>query len=327
MDHGFLRALQNKVDWQMRDAMAGAIAEIATQDGAGAPPAAGDPALLEALKRDGVCKAPRGLSAGQCADALRYFDATPCYAGHVPAASDGAPRLPAETARLSTYGSYRLEQSMAAPHLIELGLHPEILALAGAYLGCLPLLYSINTFWTFPGEGAGMTHGFHRDEDDYRFLAIFLYLTDVAPGEGELYFIEGTHNVQTVGARIRPRWLKRALPFQRPDVASDAEELRRLSNGNGYGHDAFYERRFARYIRCVAGAAGSAFAADTFGLHRGTPPRTRARLVTWFRYGLYENVAYRADGTVPVPVSRLGGWIADDPRARAASRLVLDWTR
>ena len=324
MSPEFLRALQNKVDWSLRDAMARALAELAPP-GPAAPPA--EPALLQALRRDGLCKVPQGLSAAQCAEALRYFEGAPCFAGHVPAASDGVARTPAETARLSTYGSYRLEQSLAAPHLVELALHPAILGLAAAYLGCLPLLYSINTFWTFPGEAAGMTHGFHRDEDDYRFLAVFLYLTDVEPGEGELYFIEGTHNVQTVGIRLRPRWLKRVLPFQKPDVASDAEEFRRLNNGNGYGHDAFYERRFPGYIRRVAGPAGTAFMADTFGLHRGTPPRSRARLVSWFRYGLYENVAYRADRTQPMPASRLEDRVAGGPLARAASRLVLDWTR
>jgi hypothetical protein len=320
----FLRALQNKVDWSLRDAMARALAELSPAAPA-APPA--DAALLEALKRDGLCRAPRGLDAAQCAEALRYFEATACFAGHVPAASDGVPRLPAETARLSTYGSYRLEQSLAAPHLIELALHPGILALAGAYLGCLPLLYSINTFWTFPGGGAGLTHGFHRDEDDYRFLAVFLYLTDVEPGEGELCYIDGTHNFQTVGIRIRPRWRKRVLPFQKPDVASSAEEFRRLNNGNGYGYDAFYERMFAGYLRNVSGPGGTAFAADTFGLHRGTPPRSRARLVTWFRYGLYENVAYKTDGTEPVPASRLRGRLSGDPLGRAAARLVIDWSR
>lgn len=326
MSPEYLRALQNRVDWSMRDAMAGALAELARAAGAPALPAP-DAALAGELARAGICKAPVGLSRERCSEAVEYFSATRCYAGHVPAASDGVPKLPADAAKASTYGSYRLQESMAAPHLLECALHPQVLGLAGAYLGCAPLLYSINTFWTFPGEKPGLTHGFHRDEDDYRFLAVFLYLTDVEPGEGELYFIEGTHNVQTVSIRIRPRWLKRVLPFQKPDVASDAEEFRRLSNGNGYGHDAFYERRFSGYVRCVAGPAGAAFMADTFGLHRGTPPRSRPRLVTWFRYGLYENVAYRHDRTERVPASLVRGRIDDDPAIRHVSRLVLDWER
>lgn len=323
----FLRALQNKVDWSLRDAMARAMAEIAAQNGARAPDSAGAVPLLHALQRDGLCHAPCKLSTAQCAEAVRYFTDTPCFAAHVPASSDGVARLPAETAKTSTYGSYRLAESLSAPHLIELALHPDILALAGAYLGCLPLLYSINTFWTFPGEKPGLSHEFHRDEDDYRFLAVFLYLTDVELGEGELYFIEGTHNCQTVGTRIRPRWRKRILPFQKPDLATTADEFRRLNGGTGYGYDAYYTKLFSPYIRCVAGAAGTAIAADTFGLHRGTPPRSRARLVTWFRYGLYENVAYKTDRTAPVPAGRLKGRLPDDALTRAASRLVLDWAQ
>lgn len=156
---------------------------------------------------------------------------------------------------------------------------------------------------------------------------MFLYLTDVEAGEGELYFIDGTHNCQTVGIRVRPRWRNRVLPFMRPEAATNAEEFRRLNGGTGYGYDAYYERLFPPYIRRVDGPAGTAIAADTFGLHRGTPPRTRARLVTWLRYGLYENVAYKADGTQPVPASRLKGRLPDDALTRSASRLVLDWAR
>lgn len=322
-----LRSLQNKVDWSMRDAIARAIAEFVAQTATLPPMPATDPALLEGLARSGICRAPLPLPAAQCIEVVRHFSATPCYAGHVPAQSDGIPRLPLEAAKVSTYGSYRLLDSVVAPHLVEFALHPQIVALAAEYLGCRPLLYSINTFWTFPRDEPGLTHGFHRDEDDYRFLAVFLYLTEVEVGEGELYFIEGTHNGQTVGTQVRPRWLKRVLRFVRPGIATTAEEFRRLNGGTGYGYDTYYAKLFRDRIRRVDGPAGTAIAADTFGLHRGTPPRTRARLVTWFRYGLYENVAYKADGTQPVPASGFKGRLPDDPLTRSASRLVLDWAR
>src|SRR5688572_28190452 len=76
-------------------------------------------------------------------------------------------------------------------------------ALASAYLGCLPALYSINTFWTFPVGRPGLSHEFHRDEDDYRFMVVFIYWTPVEPGEGEFYFIEGTHDPEAVAQRLR----------------------------------------------------------------------------------------------------------------------------
>ena len=72
-------------------------------------------------------------------------------------------------------------------------------------------------------------------------------------------------------------------------------------------------------------AATAVIAADTFALHRGTPPRSRPRLVTWIRYGLYENDAYKTDGTRPLPSSILGGRVPGDALTRHVSRLVLDW--
>jgi len=322
-----LRSMQNTIDWAERDAVANALARAAAERVPGPVPGAASGGLLRELRERGICGAPLGISPSMCEDVRTYFRGIPCYAAHVPASSDGIARGADEVAGRSNYGSYRLDQSLAAPHMMELALDPRVLDLVGGYLGCVPSLYSINTFWTFPAAGAGLTHDFHRDEDDYRFVVVFVDWTDVEPGEGEFYYIEGTHDRDAVERRIgRSLWpLFYRLRGRR--WIHGAEDFRRLNSGSGYGHDVVYRRLFGKHIRRFEGRAGTAIVTDTFGLHRGAPPRTRTRLCTWLRYGLYANEAYRIDRTEPAPASLVRDRIRDDAATRYITRLTLDWNR
>jgi hypothetical protein len=293
-----LRSVQLQVSWADRD-------EIATRLARSRRATTEQDAKLSA---DGVCRLPWSVDESSCADVVSYFSATRCYGGHVPAQSDGVLRTVSEQA--SGYASYALSQSISAPHLIEFATDKRLIAMAGAYLGCAPQLYSINTFWTFPA--GGFTHGFHRDVDDFRFVSVFVYWTPVEIGDGEIYFIEGTHDRHAVIQRVSGR----------SDLSD--EEKAMLIGGSSYGHAALYERAFGEYIKALPGPAGTAFAADTFGLHRGSKPIT-PRLCTWFRYGLYENAIYRNDATKPVKRDAIAGRLEDDEDTRSATRLVIAW--
>lgn len=70
--------------------------------------------------------------------------------------------------------------AILTPHVIERAL--ALTDIAAAYLAVDPPVgYSMNAFWTRPGPQAerGDIQGFHRDEDDIRFLVMFIYLTDI----------------------------------------------------------------------------------------------------------------------------------------------------
>jgi len=72
------------------------------------------------------------------------------------------------------------DDAIVAPHLFEAAL--DLTDVAAAFLGRdPPICYSANAFWTRPGPAAARPdiQGFHRDQDDARFLAMFVYLTDV----------------------------------------------------------------------------------------------------------------------------------------------------
>jgi hypothetical protein len=70
--------------------------------------------------------------------------------------------------------------AIMAPHLFERGIRAT--DVAGAYLDRNPpIAYSMNAFYTRPGTAAVRKdiQDFHRDADDVRFLAMFVYLNDV----------------------------------------------------------------------------------------------------------------------------------------------------
>lgn len=83
---------------------------------------------------------------------------------------------------------------LAAPHLWDLIV--SLLPTAVAYLGVEPHLYSVNAFWTRPTDKPLRPdiQEFHRDYDDDRFLAMFVYGTDVLEEvDGPHRFVVGSH--------------------------------------------------------------------------------------------------------------------------------------
>lgn len=70
--------------------------------------------------------------------------------------------------------------AVCSPHLLERAL--AMTDVASAYLGRDPAVaYSANVFWTRPGPAGSRPdiQEFHVDSDDVRFLAMFVYLSDV----------------------------------------------------------------------------------------------------------------------------------------------------
>jgi hypothetical protein len=82
--------------------------------------------------------------------------------------------------------------SVRAPGLLEMALW--YLPLARQVLEAEPFLYSLNTFYTWPNwYTKADIQEFHRDQDDAKFLAFFVYLTDVVEeADGPHQFKIGT---------------------------------------------------------------------------------------------------------------------------------------
>lgn len=272
-----------------------------------------DDFLLSELRTKGIIKLPSlQLSLSQINDIHQYLKNIPVFSGHVPAQSDRLRRYLGKSSKKFRFGSYELEDSLLCPHILELALSPQVLAIAEQYLGCLPTIYSINTWWSFPGFSASVAQDYHRDVDDYKFLALFIYLTDVEGGNkgGQHQFVTHTHEEDQV-VNILNGNSKLASELFIPKLKE-----------NGYNQKELYEKIFHQQIVDITGKAGSVFLADTYAFHKGMPPKKDPRLVCWIRYGLRKNLTYQNDETTPIPFQLIQKRITDSEKNRYLLRLL-----
>jgi hypothetical protein len=263
------------------------------------------------------------LSPNAIKDILAHFAERPCFNAHVVAQSDGIGRHPEELADRSHFGSYRAADVITAPHILELANDPRILSAVGSYLGCVPSLYSMNAWWSFPrpGFGTSTTQNFHRDCDDYKNCVLFLYLTDTFE-DGCHQYIRYSHDPDLLARHFghRGRFTVERVGGEKLNVSEGLDEL---FEGAGYGRDDVYKTLFSDLVEPIAGAAGDGFLTDPDGLHRATLPTNKRRLIVWLRYGMHRNSAYVQDLLLPVPRREVVGRLPDTLAARFINRLVV----
>lgn len=168
-------------------------------------------------------------------------------------------RLPPGTAM----AAYPLRTILESPDLLGLVNAAPVLRIAADYLGCKPTLSSLGVRWSFPASGPPRaTQRFHRDPDDWQFLKLFVYLTDVDAGSGPHVYV--MQSPRTAG-QIRAR------PYARRAIDS---------------------RFGADQVRTVVGPRGTAFMADTYGIHAGLVPTRTPRLLLQAQYSLLPVFAF-----------------------------------
>jgi hypothetical protein len=183
--------------------------------------------------------------------------------------------------------SYSLADLLACPHILPLINNAAVLQIARAYLGCRPTISSVGLTWSFPSHAAAQradAQYFHRDADDWRFLKLFVYLTDVDEQSGPHEFVTASHHSS---GRI----------FSKPYTD---EELER-----SYGRHSMVK---------ITGPKGTTFIEDTWGLHKGHVPISRPRLLLQVEYSVLPVMKW---DYFPVPV--LGAQLLD----RYTNRLLI----
>lgn len=152
---------------------------------------------------------------------------------------------------------YRTEDVLSCPDILRIANHPRLLAAAARYLGCKPTISNLSVWWSFPADGTAQeAENYHRDVDDWRFVKLFVYLNDVGPGGGPHCFVRGSH---------------RSWRFVRKRRLTDNEVA-----------EVFPVEDMLE----IGGKAGDAFLEDTFGLHKGQPPRSQRRLLFQVEYSV-----------------------------------------
>jgi hypothetical protein len=219
-----------------------------------------DTTASHVLQRDGLATLGQLLSAQQCADIHASLVDKSLSGRDAP---DGRFTL-ADRSDAMRVAEYDLVDIINCPHVLALANSEPLLGLAEQYLRCKPTLSSLMLRWSFPADAPiGNVQRFHRDSDDWRYLKVMVYLTDVGELDGPHVYVLGTH--------------EEAAPM-RIQVEDDAAIHRR------YGKDA---------AKVVTGLRGTGFAVDTAGIHKGALPIAKPRLMLQMQYSLLPSYANR----------------------------------
>jgi hypothetical protein len=158
------------------------------------------------------------------------------------------------------------------PHLLRVANNSKYLSIASQFLGCQPTISLITIWWSFAGRDKPVqAELFHRDVDDWKFVKLFVYLTDVDEGAGPHIYVKNS------------------------SASDKLLKIRRYQDEEVF--DAFGKDN----VLTLTGKAGSTFMEDTYGLHKGQLPTKKNRLIMQVEYSLNQ-IAYEYQ---PVPRSSL----------------------
>lgn len=209
----------------------------------------------------GYARLPCRLDPGICKNILEYayLQEYSCLAQHddqhTKYAIQGLDEI-----RPYTLSAGMKESSIHGCELIDIIINdPVILGLATFYLRSSVCIRSVSLWHSFESAfhrpSGELAQLFHYDLDEFRWLKLFIFLTDVTPENGPHVFIPGSH---------RPG-------FKHPHLLS-----RGYSRISDEDMDHFHPRSSWEYVTCPA---GTLVLADTRCWHKGTPIKSGVRTV------------------------------------------------
>lgn len=241
--------------------------------------AASQTETLGCLERDGYAFLPGHVPADTAREIEGEVDSL-CMEGR-------QLQLPARVAGLTDQADYReasrLEQSdldlgvdhfryltsavnvadplVALPQLVDIAFDRRLLDLAGAYLGCPPLLGFVKLTRSLVNDLRPFdTEEFHVDGNSTSLVKAFVHLHDTDVGAGPHQFVRASHRERIAG------W----------DVSARASE-------------ELIERRYGRDRMVIHGArAGDVVLEDTSGFHRRLKATSRDRTLLILNYVVHD---------------------------------------
>lgn len=218
-----------------------------------------DPLLLRhsiEIDDSGITHLAPPLTSGQCTELVDYFSSRNVYDPYRPESAPFKPQGPGRHPN-SHVAHHNPEDIVQAPYLLEMANDPGILSIVERFLGCKPSISYMAAWWSYATPlGAQQAEFFHRDVDDWRFLKLFVYLTDVNVESGPHVYVRQSSRSKNL-AKIRR--------FSDQEVAQHFKP---------------------EQIRIITGKAGNAFLEDTFGIHKGQPVQQGQRLLFQVVYSM-----------------------------------------
>ena len=228
---------------------------------------------LKDFQRLGYIKLPPILSEIQCQEVRSYLLTRPL----IDTKGSGKTFLLDDIPEDCRIGDYPLSTVVNCPNVMELANHPDILTLAFEYLGFMPVITGMSLRWTFPHSNKpDKVQRFHRD-CEMGSIKLMVYLTDVDAESGPHTFATGTH-LDRMPVRLH----------------------------------SFPDNQVSGEHKTILGSVGTTFFIDTRGLHKGSVPIAKPRLMLGVQYSLlpcplfkYEPVPYTGSLKLQKYVNRL----------------------
>lgn len=236
-------------------------------------------AFARSLDSDGYVMLPPLLNAAQIGDVFDYIADKPCFDRWKSAS--GQFHISEAPANCHT-APYLETDIVGCPHLLEAANHPLILEVMSELLGCKPTISNIGLWWSLSGhDQPEEAENFHRDVDEWHFIKLFVYLTDVTQDSGPHVFVKGSH----CEAKLLP-------------ISRYTDEHVKATFG---------EDRIMQFM----GDAGTNFLENTFGFHKGQLPRTGNRLLFQAQYSMLPIHLYKYHPVrlAPERVAKLDGYV------------------
>ncbi len=209
------------------------------------------------MRQAGIARLGPLLGPARAAELRSYFEAREVADPYRPTEGSYLPGSGRRHAN-SHVAFHTARDVVLAPYLLELVNRPDLIDLASRILGCRPTIGYLAAWWSYATPiGAQEAENFHRDVDDWRFLKLFIYLSDVTADDGPHIYVQNSVS----SPRLR--------------------EIRRFSNEEvvtSFGQEN---------ILTLVGPAGDAFIENTFGLHKGQPVMRGPRLIFQVVYSMF----------------------------------------
>jgi hypothetical protein len=232
----------------------------------------------DTLKNEGWVQLPNVLTPQEVDDINNYVKGKPIVDFYNDHKVFDINNIPPET----NIGRYTPEFNVNCPHIFKALNHPSVLSVAEQYLGAKPTISVVMLMWSFLNNNpARNMQKFHRDNDDYRFCKVFVLLNDVDGVEdGPHLYVKNTHSQREVWERIN----KLDMPMK--DKKEKMEAVFAGWPKNRYPDELVEEIFPKEDFKYHTGPKGTTIMENTWGIHRGIPPKRKHRFILQAQYSL-----------------------------------------
>ncbi|MGH8643562.1 MAG: hypothetical protein ACREX4_03515 [Gammaproteobacteria bacterium] len=284
--------------------------------------------IARKLQKEGVYRLGQFLDPPSADDVVNYCLRIPCLAGHIPNAStDKNLRYVGQGAERYFAGCYRMSEIVNAPKLLKVALDPFLMDIGAAYLGCIPTLTWLQTWWSFPNPeiqlaGSSATH-FHRDPNDYRMFWVYMYLTDTSLDNGAHFIIRRSDDRNALAEELA--YAKEQHPHLRDLIEQWPAE--RMLQTNGYDiPDSLKEEGLQRLIEPVIGSKGELFLSTGINFHKILPATKGRRLMFAARFQLHGGPEIgMLDDIEQIPGRIASKEVGNDEQLQYITRCIFNW--